>query len=125
MTPEMEARFRQGIAYFNQGYFFEAHDTFEEMWMDERHKSKRFFQGLVQVSTGFYHLVMKNAKGAESQLTKGLGKLHAYAPEYLGLDVGHLIGEVKAIVRQLNRAPLEKLVSRIPRIRFLDPIQRN
>ena len=75
---KLEELFKKGIEYFNTGYYFEAHDTFEEIWMDERGEDVRFYQGLVQLATGFSHLKMDNLKGAESQLNKGFAKLEKY-----------------------------------------------
>ncbi|MCG8604934.1 DUF309 domain-containing protein, partial [bacterium] len=98
----MEELFRKGIDYFNAGYFFEAHDTFEELWMDDRDGSKAFFQGLVQLSTGFYHLVMKNLKGAESQLDKGVSKLSRYEPFYRELDVTELLIRVRKCLEKIR-----------------------
>ena len=90
----MEELFKKGIEYFNTGYYFEAHDTFEEIWMDERGEDVRFYQGLVQLATGFYHLRMDNLKGAESQLNKGVAKLEKYKPEYRNLELTELLNQV-------------------------------
>jgi len=58
----LDELFEKGIKHFYYGYFFEAHDIFEEIWMNERGKGKQFYQALVQLSTGFYHLTMGNLK---------------------------------------------------------------
>jgi len=114
--------YRKGVDYFNAGYFFEAHDTFEELWMDDRDASKRFYQGLVQLSTGCYHLVMKNVKGARSQLSKSVAKLRGYEPAYMNLDVSELLRQVEEL---LQRLPAEKikdlspeLLAAIPKIKL-------
>ncbi len=114
----MEDFYQKGIDYFNRGYFFEAHDTFEELWMDDRDGSKAFYQGLVQLSTGFYHLVMKNLKGAESQLSKGVDKLSKYEPRYRDMNVTGLIKQARACldkIRETNEEPpWDELVDLIP-----------
>jgi predicted metal-dependent hydrolase len=43
--------FQKGVDYFNSGYYFEAHDTFEELWMHGRQDASKFYQGLVQLAT--------------------------------------------------------------------------
>jgi hypothetical protein len=118
----MEALYEKAIEYFNNGYFFEAHDTFEELWMDDRDEAKRFYQGLVQLSTGFYHLVMKNLKGAESQLTKGVEKLSSYPPVYHGLKVSEIISDVEGCVGHIHRArnesmEMDEIVKSIPKLK--------
>ena len=98
----MEELFKKGIEYFNTGYYFEAHDTFEEIWMDERGEDVRFYQGLVQLATGFCHLRMGNLKGAESQLNKGVAKLEKYKPEYRNLELTELLNQVSVCIDSIQ-----------------------
>ena len=65
----------KGIELFNDGSYFEAHDHFEEMWNEAERGEKEFYQGLVQISVGSYHLICGNNKGALSQYNKGMSKL--------------------------------------------------
>ena len=117
---ENEGLFEKALEYFNSGYYFEAHDAFEELWMDGRDPKKLFFQGLVQLSTGFYHLVMKNLKGAESQLSKGIEKLREYHPSCEGIDIGGLIKQVETCLSAIRNTqeedPFSGLVQFIPKL---------
>lgn len=118
----MKNLLEKGITYFNSGYFFEGHDAFEEIWMDDREESKLFYQGLVQLSTGFYHLVMQNLKGAESQLSKGLQKLIKYKPIYQNIDVTKLSGQVESCINIIRDAELAEgfyteLITSIPKLK--------
>lgn len=117
----MDELFEKGIEYFNTGYYFEAHDTFEEIWMDERGEDVRFYQGLVQLATGFYHLRMDNLKGAESQLNKGVVKLEKYKPEYRKLELTELLNQVVVCVdsiqnNQSNDSFFAQIESKIPKM---------
>ena len=67
-----EDQFRRGIEEFNKGFYFECHDTLEELWMETVGDDRLFLQGLIQVSVGFYHFGNSNYKGVVSQFTKGL-----------------------------------------------------
>lgn len=117
----MDELFKKGIEYFNTGFYFEAHDTFEEIWMDERGEDVRFYQGLVQLATGFYHLRMDNLKGAESQLNKGVVKLEKYKPEYRKLELTELLNQVVVCVdsiqnNQSNDSFFAQIESKIPKM---------
>lgn len=117
----MEALFQKAIDYYNSGYFFEAHDTFEELWIDEREEDKLFYQGLVQLSTGFYHFVMKNLKGTESQLSKSIEKLSNYEPEYEDIDITGLINQIKHFIRVIQSSAPDDiayadLIDKIPKL---------
>ena len=82
-----EEQFQRGIEDFNRGFFFECHDTLEDLWHETRGMDRLFLQGLIQVSVGFYHLLNVNFKGAVSQLTRGLDKLDRYRPAHNGIEI--------------------------------------
>jgi predicted metal-dependent hydrolase len=92
---QMDARFLQGIEEFNRQFFFEAHDLWEEIWVDTTGNDRLFYQGLIQTAVGFYHLSNGNLKGANSQFTKALAKLEQYLPDHHGVDVQHLVNAVR------------------------------
>ena len=122
LVHNVEELYLKAIDYFDNGYFFEAHDTFEELWMDDRDEAKRFYQGLVQLSTGFYHLVMNNLKGAESQLTKGVEKLSSYPSIYKDIQVSDIIREVESCVERIQLAKsdsskVKEIIEAIPKLK--------
>src|SRR5438067_3720845 len=86
---------REGVGQFNRGYYFEAHDLFEEVWMGQRGADREFLQGLIHVAVGLYHLNGWNLDGARSQLEKGTATLQGLPAEYEGLDVGGLLDGVR------------------------------
>ena len=96
----LNERLAQGVDYFNREYYFEAHDEFEELWMDAREQTGRnLFHGLVNIATGFYHYRMGNLKGMQSQIGKGLEKLARVPDEYMGVDVANLTAEVRNYIK--------------------------
>ena len=118
VTEEEARALRQGIQEFNEGFYFEAHDTLEEAWHGIRDAHRSFYHGLIQMATGLYHLTGGNLKGAESQISAGLRKLLPFQPVYLGVDVSELVrgmGGVLAIIRGARPEILS-----FPRISF-DP----
>jgi uncharacterized protein len=84
----------KGVAEFNAGYFFECHDTLEDVWSGIRGPLREFFQGLIQVSVGFYHFGNGNRGGALTMLERGLKRLAKYPDRYCGLDLLLLRREV-------------------------------
>lgn len=85
-TEERDA-FRRGVAEFNDGLFFECHDTLEELWSGLRGPSRDFFQGLIQVAVAFHHVGNGNAAGAVSMIERALGRFRAYPSRYFGFDL--------------------------------------
>ena len=86
---------RKGIAEFNRGDYFECHETLEDVWMLEAGEDKRFYQGIIQLSVGFFHLLSHNFRGAESQWEKGIAKLADYDDEHLGVNLKLLLAKMR------------------------------
>ena len=123
----MEGLFEKGIEEFNRQYFFEAHDTWEELWMETTGSHRLFYQGLIQTAVGFYHLGNENYKGACSQFGKALAKLEQYLPAYHGIDTKDLVDRVRVCFQgaeQLKAGLLDKFdETGIPLIQGSEEIQ--
>ena len=121
-------QFTRGIEEFNRGYFFECHDTLEDLWHGTRGKDRLFLQGLIQIAVGFYHLLNKNYKGATSQFTRGLGKLDQYRPSHRGVDVDAITKSVVGFLALAERGCVtgaeEIDETKIPKIRLTQPITK-
>ena len=91
LSAEDRAALEAGIAQFNDGLFFECHDTLEEVWSGLRGPSRGFLQGLIQVAVGFYHLGNGNRAGARTLLRRALGRLERYPDAYAGVAVAPLL----------------------------------
>ncbi|MDX2127495.1 MAG: DUF309 domain-containing protein [Chloroherpetonaceae bacterium] len=78
---------RRGIEEFNRQDFFEAHDTFEEIWQKVSGYDKLFLHGLLNHTIGFYHFSFGRWKGAVSQFEKGLEKWEFMLGSYKGFQV--------------------------------------
>ena len=96
LSEEERLSLEKGIGEFNDGYFFECHDTLEDLWMGIRGPSRDFFQGLIQVAVGFYHLGNGNRGGALTLLRRGLKRLEKYGDQYCGLELKELRDEIRS-----------------------------
>jgi len=94
----MDGLFDRGIEEFNRGEYFEAHDTWEELWRETRGANRLFYQGLIQAAVGLYHLSCGNMSGATSQLLKAIAKLEQYPSPYGGLRMDELLRALRARV---------------------------
>ena len=91
----MQGFFERGVAEFNSQLFFEAHDTWEELWRETTGPQRLFYQGLIQTAVGFYHLSNGNSRGACSQFEKALAKLGEYVPRYHGIETHVLVEQIR------------------------------
>jgi len=118
----MEVLFERGVEEFNGQFFFEAHDTWEELWRETTGHNKLFYQGLIQTTVGFYHLSNENYKGACSQFGKALAKLEGYLPAHHGVETQLLVDRLREclgtaeLLRDGEAIQFDR--SRIPQIQF-------
>jgi predicted metal-dependent hydrolase len=121
MDKEIRKRFLEGINRFNEGNFYECHDILEDVWFDVRSENRRFYQGLIHLAVGFYHITEKqNPDGALLQLKKGVQKLTPYLPGYEGIDLKNLLKGIQNCIQQIEKLKDGKVerfdVGKIPKI---------
>ena len=96
----------EGINFFNTGHYFEAHESWEDLWRVTRGPLRLFYQGLVQAAVGMHHLSRGNQNGGRAQITKCLAKLEEYPSHFCRIDNAKLIGELRTILESGQIAPI-------------------
>ncbi len=110
--------YARGIALFNAGRFFDAHEALEEAWREAAGRRKLFLQALIQIAVGLHHHSRGNRAGARSLLARGGSKLAGYPAAYGGLDVA---GLRRALARWQQALADDRPAPARPRLR---PAQR-
>jgi uncharacterized protein len=110
--------FRRGITLFNAGKFFEAHEVWEELWLEEALPEKTFLQGLIQVAAAFHHHSRGNPRGYRSLLAAGLAKLEQFSDQHRGIALAKLRADAREWV-QTRDAGGEDRSPKVPRIRLV------
>jgi predicted metal-dependent hydrolase len=119
-------RFLEGINRFNSGSFYECHDILEDVWFDVRGPSRRFYQGLIHLAVGFYHIIEReNPKGAISQLSKGLDKLNNFKPGFQGVELSSFLKEIEKCLEVIKKEGVSGFEPKfIPKIKFNEELFR-
>jgi hypothetical protein len=68
------ASLQRGWEHFRAGEYFAAHDAWEEVWQGLRGRRRVFWQAMIHLAVGAYHLTRSNPKGCLSQWQKALQK---------------------------------------------------
>lgn len=87
----------EGARRFNAGLYFEAHEAWEEVWLDSARELRLFYQGLIQIAAAFVHLRRNEFPGTVKLLHEGLRKLEMYPAVTLGVDLGALKEASRAV----------------------------
>lgn len=93
-----------GVEQFNRGAYYDCHDTLEALWMDASTAEKPFYQGILQVAVGLYHLQNRNWRGAAILLGEGSSRLLPFEPTYEQIDVTDLIDQATAWLTALQQS---------------------
>lgn len=113
--------FWQGVEEFNQQQFYSCHNILEALWMEAAEPERAFYQGILQIAVGCYHLSNCNWCGAVILLGEGTRRLNDYQPFYEGVDVSSLFTESTALLEALQQSEPEKIkefpTPRWPKIR--------
>lgn len=122
MSPAFHECLARGIALFNQQEFYEAHEAWEQGWIDELGDERTLLQGLIQIAAGFYKLQTGSPSGTLKLLDRALEKLRPFRRRSQGVNLERLIPEVewwRAVAEQLvvqNRRDYDP--GRIPRVEY-------
>ena len=81
---------------FNNRQFYDAHEYWEELWLDYQLKDAQFIQGLIQLAVSYFHLFNQNLKGARSMIKKSLKKFNGFSKER-GMDILSLKEQVQQV----------------------------
>jgi uncharacterized protein len=67
--------FREGLALFDRGKFYDAHEVLEDVWRVAAGEEKLFLQGLIQAAVALHHHSTGNTRGACSLLERAIRNL--------------------------------------------------
>ena len=112
-----DEKFQRGISHFNSGKYFEAHEVWEEIWLEETEPEKTFLQGIIQIAAAFHHYCRQNTDGTETLLAAGIVKLSRFPANHCGLAIDELRSSAKQWARSIGRGEKPKR-SEIPQLRF-------
>ncbi|GIW39542.1 MAG: hypothetical protein KatS3mg076_0119 [Candidatus Binatia bacterium] len=73
-----DPRFARGVAEFHAGHFFEAHEIWEDLWLETQGPEKLLYQGLIQIAAGYHKFSLGSLSGAKKLLSRGLEKVRKF-----------------------------------------------
>jgi hypothetical protein len=100
MQDEKEI-FDKGVLAFNEKRFYDAHEYWEDLWVNHKLKDAKFIQGLIQLAVSYFHLFNQNLNGARSMIRKSVGKFDSFDMAR-GINVLDLIDDIKRVNEHIN-----------------------
>jgi predicted metal-dependent hydrolase len=115
----MDARLREGIRLFNDGWFFECHEILEDFYRDTEDANKPFLEGLVQLAAA-YRLFRDfgETKGPARMIYQALIRFENYQPTFLDVRVKELCQAAEAWAKAAEAADAKLSVESVPKIQI-------
>jgi predicted metal-dependent hydrolase len=126
LLTQAELRSRLGELYraveeFNDGYWFESHETLEDLWQVTPLPDRTLFQGIIQAAAAFVHFARGEGPGIFKLLDASLEKLREFTPRAHGIDVKRFIADLESVrseLQELGENFRDWDETRAPRIQF-------
>jgi predicted metal-dependent hydrolase len=85
----------EGVARFNAGRWYEAHEVWEEAWRQEAGERRWLLQGLILVAAGWLKRQAGRSEGARTLFCRALDRLESLPAIFEGVEVGVLVPQVR------------------------------
>lgn len=93
----------EGIALFNSGRYWDAHEVWERDWTpDRKGPDSGFYKGLIQVAAGCLHYTRRNRRGAVNKWRSGADYLRPYLPAHRGVLLEPLVESVEGFLAAMQ-----------------------
>jgi len=117
----MDPRIAQGVAELNARRYFEAHEVWEEVWLETVGPERQLLQGLIQIAAAYLKAESGNFSATTKLLRKGLDHVSRFVPHGLGLELLPFVAAVEAdlaLTQRMGAADFSAAALRPPRLEF-------
>lgn len=99
----------EGIALFNAGEYFEAHEVLEHAWNATPGPARELYRGILQVAVAYLQITRRNYNGALKMFLRMRQWLDPLPTECQGVNVAQLRADALATRAELERLGAERI----------------
>lgn len=114
----MPEEFWTGVDQFNQQHYYACHDTLEALWIEADQADKGFYQGILQIAVGLYHLSNENWRGSVILMGEGINRLHSYLPSYAEIDVESFVVHTSRLHKWLQQLGADQVAIALQQLNY-------
>jgi predicted metal-dependent hydrolase len=93
----------KGLALFNQGEYWKAHEALEEAWRAEKGQARHLYRGILQVGVAYLHITRGNYDGALKLYRRSKYWLDPFPDVCRGVEVKRLQGDLETAIAEVKR----------------------
>src|SRR2546422_7625749 len=86
MRPDYKTHFLQGVHHFNAHEFWDAHESWETIWLVAESDVEQFLQGMIQLAAAYHHVKRGTFRGAVRLFDAALRRLAPFPLDWSGID---------------------------------------
>jgi len=86
MKPDFAQHFLEGVDHFNAREFWDAHESWETLWLEADSDAVQFLQGLIQIAAAYHHVQRGTFRGAVRLFDAALRRLSAFPADFCNVD---------------------------------------
>lgn len=106
ISPEEErSYYEQGIQFFNERDYFEAHEVWEQAWNGTSGQRHQFYHGLIQMAVALVHMQRGNRLGVEKVFERAIERWAGLPDRFLGLDLRGFENRMRHLLVDVLGAP--------------------
>ncbi|MBI1802973.1 MAG: DUF309 domain-containing protein [Ignavibacteriae bacterium] len=113
-------RFKDGVKLFNSGYYWEAHEAWEDVWREHEDDVRTFAQAFVQMAAAYSFIKLGKLSSAKYLFEKSIEKFQQFEHEHCIVKIVPLIDAMKAtlsaVMRSLSNGNTPIKISSVPLI---------
>jgi len=94
----------RGVGLFNRGLYWEAHEAWEQLWLELEDEPKLFLQGLIQLAAAYHKAtVQMQPSGCVKLHRSALVKLTPAPRDFMGVQTEPLLGAARRTLAEAER----------------------
>jgi hypothetical protein len=98
-----------GLEQFNRGEFFEAHESLETAWNEDRSPGRQLYQAILQVAVAYLQIERQNYRGARKMFLRMRQWLDPLPDRCRGVDVRSLRSNAEIVYTELLALGAERI----------------
>jgi hypothetical protein len=110
-ADELLEHARRGVALYNAGRFWQAHEALEVVWRQAVPPDRSLWQGLIQAAAAMLHRERGNHHGLQTQGRAAIARLRAGAPAGFPIETVRFLQGLAACVEAGGPVPPMTLTS--------------
>jgi predicted metal-dependent hydrolase len=99
----------QGLALFNRGRYFEAHEFLEEAWNEDRSPGRELYRAILQIAVAYLQIERGNYNGALKMFLRVRQWIDPLPECCRGVDVAGLRADSEVVYERLQSLGRERI----------------